>query len=171
MTKGGDPIYVKIREENGRLYVGESEKAYVKYGIWSIFGEIKPIKYVEKYELSSDDKFRMKRWISASITFGRDQISIIGDPSIVFDRDETMPIDIYPTLDLWTKREGFEWTICIDWYDGFFASLAIPDDYFDRIADHVIGGRVARILLSAGGGLYLDEGAEHRYEPGTFLTV
>lgn len=158
--------YVKVREENGRLYIGDSDRAYIKEAVWTMFVQVRDLRYVEHYDHEDQEKYRLMRSIRGKMSCDKDEFGILGAPSVLLRRGETAEIELSPTLDQWVTRDGFEWTLAIHWDDTFWGSVALPDDVFDRIAGQVIAGQITTIAVGARGGMYVSIGdacAPERY--------
>ena len=81
--------YVRVREENGRIYIGtDVDSAYVEELIWTMFINVRDVRYVEFYEHKGDGNYRLKRSIRGKMSCDEDELGILGVPSVRLRRGE-----------------------------------------------------------------------------------
>lgn len=160
---------VRIREDNGRIYVGDSDRAYLVETGWTMFVDVRRLRYVENYE--HEDGNRLKKSIIGRMSCGQDQLGVLGAASMRLRRGEEADLQICPTEDLWisknqVSRTGqvsasaheYDWTLEIDWYGTFFGMMALPEDVFNAIANRVLAGQVTSLMVFTKGGLWVSLG-------------
>jgi hypothetical protein len=112
MADADTSSYVQVREEDGRLYIGgDSNHAYVEELVWSMFIDVRNLRYVESYDYK--ENYRLKRSIRGKMSCDKDELGILGAPSVRLRCGETADIELCPTLDFWVTREGYDWTLSI----------------------------------------------------------